>query len=282
MTRHKYNRASQDVGNILSLEHVNVTVPDQGLATFFYVNGLGFTRDPYIDFGPFNVWINVGEQQFHLPTNEPQVLRGHVGVVLPDLDSLVTRLSAIEKRLAGTKFSYKRLKTRVDVTCPWGNRISCYGPGEFGELKLGIPYVELMVPTGTAAGIARFYNDVMLAPATASGGLCTVTIGKGQELRYRETAKEIPAYDGHHIAIYVANFSTPHEMLQKKELITEESDEHQYRFTGIFDPRTGKTLFELEHEVRSLFHPMYARNLTNRNPQQTFFTYVQGRDAFMP
>jgi hypothetical protein len=101
-------------------------------------------------------------------------------------------------------------------------------------------------------------------------------------LRYRETAKEIPAYDGHHIAIYVANFSTPHEMLQKKELITEESDEHQYRFTGIFDPRTGKTLFELEHEVRSLFHPMYARNLTNRNPQQTFFTYVQGRDAFMP
>ena len=52
------------------VEHVNVTVPDQAEATFFYVNGLGFTRDPYIDFGPFNVWINVGAQQFHLPTRD--------------------------------------------------------------------------------------------------------------------------------------------------------------------------------------------------------------------
>lgn len=278
----QFDRTKENVGNIVSMEHVNVTVPDQSLATFFYVSGLGFTRDPYVDFGPVNVWINVGDQQFHLPTNKPQVLRGHVGVVVPNLDDLSQRLSRVAKRLSGSAFSMKALKKRIDVTCPWGNRIRCHGPGEFGNMKLGIPYVELDVPEGTTPGIARFYNEVMLAPASHDRGVCTVSVGRGQALRFRETRAAIPAYDGHHIAIYVSNFSAPHDALVRRKFITEESDDHQYRFTAIFDPKSGEPLFELEHEVRSLFHPMYARNLTNRNPAQSFFTYVRGRDAFVP
>lgn len=282
MAKREFNRASQDVGNIIAMEHVNVTVPDQALATMFYVNGLGFTRDPFVDFGPANVWINVGEQQFHLPTNSPQVLRGHVGVVVPDLDDLSTRLERVSGRLSGTRFGLKRSKQKLDVTCPWGNRIACYGPGKFGQMKLGIPYVEFLVPTGTSDGISRFYNQVMQAPAAARAGLCTVAVGKGQQLRFRETARKLPDYDGHHIAIYVSNFSGPHGILKGRKLITEESDDHQYRFTDIFDPDSGKRLFEIEHEVRSLHHPMYGRRLTNRNPAQSFFNYVQGRDAFVP
>ena len=54
----------EDVGNIISLEHINVQVPDQALATLFYVVGLGLTRDPYLTVGLNNMWINVGEQQF--------------------------------------------------------------------------------------------------------------------------------------------------------------------------------------------------------------------------
>ena len=80
-----YDRAAEDVSNIIAMEHVNITVPDQAIATLFYVNGLGLTRDPYIDFGPSNVWINAGLQQFHLPTKKPQVIRGHVGLVVPCL-----------------------------------------------------------------------------------------------------------------------------------------------------------------------------------------------------
>ena len=37
------DRPSQDVGNILLLEHLNVTVPDQETATTFYVTGLGWS-----------------------------------------------------------------------------------------------------------------------------------------------------------------------------------------------------------------------------------------------
>ncbi len=85
-----YDRRTQDVGNIVTLEHVNVKVPDQTTATAFYVQGMGFTRDPYIMVGIENMWINLGQEQFHLPTGDPQVLRGHMGIVVPDLEALKT------------------------------------------------------------------------------------------------------------------------------------------------------------------------------------------------
>ena len=58
------------------------------------------------------------------------------------------------------------------------------------------------------------------------------------------------------------------------------SDDHQYRFQSIVDPKTGRVLCEIEHEVRSLFHPMYERALVNRNADQSIFSYSKGRDAF--
>ena len=276
-----FNRADDDVGNILGMEHVNVTVPDQTLATYFYVNGMGFTRDPYIDFGPFNVWINVGDQQFHLPTNAPQVIRGHVGVVVPDLDELEQRLSRIGSRLKDTRFAFKRTGKTVSVTCPWGNQIKCYAPGDFGNMKLGIPYIEFNVPVGTCAGIGRFYERVFNCATRLRKTSCEVEVGRGQTLRFRESKREVE-YDGHHIAIYVVNFSAPHSYLKNKGLITEESDAHQYRFDTIIDPKNGKPLFRIEHEVRSLHHPMYDRYLVNRNAGQSFSNYQQGRDAFVP
>ena len=276
-----FDRSIDDVGNILCMEHVNVTVPDQTLATYFYVNGLGFTRDPYIDFGPFNVWINVGSQQFHLPTKEPQVLRGHTGVVVTDLDALEKRLTSVSSRLKDTKFAFSRNRESISVTCPWGNKIKCYAPGKFGNMKLGIPYVEFDVPVGTCPGITRCYEKVLNCTTTLRKTSCEINVGRGQTLRFRETKKKVD-YDGHHIAIYVVNFSEPHSYLNKKNLITEESDAHQYRFLTIIDPKSGKKLFDIEHEVRSLHHPMYERFLVNRNASQTFFNYQQGRDAFVP
>src|SRR5213079_142525 len=84
---------AEDVGNIVSLEHVNTQIPDQSLATLFYIVGLGFTRDPYMNVGLRNMWANVGEQQFHLPTRPPQAIQGHIGLVVPDLDELKERLA---------------------------------------------------------------------------------------------------------------------------------------------------------------------------------------------
>lgn len=274
-----FNRQTEDVGNILALEHVNFTTPDQSLATFFYVNGLGFTRDPYVDFGPFNVWINVGNQQFHLPTGKPQVLRGHVGLYVPDLEGLAQRLDRISRRLTDTRFDYQVRKHHILVTCPWGNKIKC--SVGIQNMRLGMAYVELDVPTENIPGIARFYEQIFGSPVTTGKNTCEVAIGREQALRFKGSRK-LPEYDGHHIAIYTADFSSPYEQLKQRKLITEESDQHQYRFSRIVDPDSGDFLFELEHEVRSLRHPMFSRKLVNRNANQSFFNYVQGRDAYYP
>src|SRR3990172_5701400 len=88
-----YDRRAQDVGNILALEHVNVRVPDQVLATVYYVQGLGPPPAPYLMVDPENMWVSVGQEQFHLPTGGPYLLRGCVGLVVPDLDALTARLA---------------------------------------------------------------------------------------------------------------------------------------------------------------------------------------------
>lgn len=46
ITPEDFDRSAEDPGNIVGLEHVNVQVGDQRLATLFNVTGLGLTRAP--------------------------------------------------------------------------------------------------------------------------------------------------------------------------------------------------------------------------------------------
>jgi catechol 2,3-dioxygenase-like lactoylglutathione lyase family enzyme len=278
-----FDRTLEDLGNIVHLEHVNVRVPDQQLATQFYVAALGLTRDPYLMVGLENMWINIGASQFHLPTNAAQVVRGTTGLVVPDFDEAPARLAAAAERLKGTKYSYTVAADHAEVTCPWGNRIRLHKPGpRFGRMELGMPYVEFPVRQGTADGIARFYREIMDAPAsvTRNGNAVTaVSVGNSQKLIFRETDDQIEPYDGHHVAIYINDFSGPHRKMVERGILSEESNPYQYRFVDITDPESGKVMFELEHEVRCVTHPMYRRPLINRNPAQRQPTYVAGRDA---
>lgn len=285
-TERRFDRSVEDLGNVVMLEHVNTRVPDQRLATLFYVMGLGLTRDPYLMTGIGNMWINAGLSQFHLPSGNPQVVRGVTGLVIPGRAALLERLAAVTDQLAGTKFSFSEAGDHVAATCPWGNRMRVHEPEKrFGRMRLGMPYVMLDVPKGTADGIARFYGEIIGAPArvaeTGGAAAAHVGVGAGQELIYRESDTIEPSFDGHHIAVYLADFSGPWRRLIERGLITEESDQHQYRFQDIVDPATGRVLFTLEHEVRSMRHPLYARPLVNRNPAQTNRTYVSGRDAWV-
>jgi hypothetical protein len=277
----------EDVGNIISLEHVNVQISDQALATLFYVVGLGGTRDPYLNVGLNNMWVNVGEQQFHLPTRKPQVIDGYIGLVVPDLDALEKRLASIADGLKGSKFSYDRKADHLLVTCPWGNRYRCH-PSQpaFGDMTLGMPYVEFLVAAGAMDGILRFYRTVFGAPVTVqsdgAGEFGSVKIGRQQSLLFRETERDLAPYDGHHVAIYVANFSGPYSYLRSRGLISEDVRNHQFRFKDIIDPDNGRQIFALEHEVRSLRHPMYHRPFVNRDAAQSQRDYRRGWDALTP
>lgn len=284
-TRPAFDRRSEDVGNIVEFGHVNVSVPDQQLALAFYVVALGLTRDPYQRTGLDNAWINVGTCQFHLPLGRAQVLRGTTGLVMPDLDALARRLAAAEPLLRGTRFAHQRHGAQIDLSCPWGNRLRVHAPdpARFGRMALGMPYVEVDCAPGAAAGIARFYREVLAAPAAVGederGVFARVPAGLAEALVYRETAHALPPYDGHHVQIAVADFSGVHRRLLERGLVSEESNQSQYRFERIVELDTGAVLATLEHEVRSMRHPMYARPLVNRDPALGNSRYAAGHEA---
>lgn len=273
----RFDPVSQDVGNIVFFEHVNLTIPDQETATDFYVSGLGLTRDPYMTVGADNMWINAGRQQFHLPKGKPQRFRGVIGLAVPDLDALEARLDRIAARLGGTLFAWRREDGHIALTCPWGNRFRAHGAergaGHRAERRAaggrsgppGIPYLEMPVAGGTAAGIAHFYRSILGAPAEVDGASARVTVGPGQRFVFRESDEAEAEYDGHHVAVYAADFSGPYSALAERGRITAVDNASQYRFVDIVAPGTKTPLFALEHEVRSLHHPLYARPLVNRN-----------------
>ena len=190
-----YDRREQDLGNILLLEHVNVRVPDQQAATLFYIAGLGLTRDPYLMVSVENMWANAGQTQFHLPTGKPNVVQGHVELIVPDLDALTEglesgrgagaaldvmpheppvgsrRLASVRQALAGTQFAYEVRDKHVAVTCPWGNQFRCVGPGpEWADITLGIGRVEVPVARGAAALNFVVVRAVGRESASGSGG----------------------------------------------------------------------------------------------------------------
>ena len=278
------DRAAQDVGNIVALEHVNIGIADQRLATVFYVVGLGLTRDPYMRVGADNMWVSIGRSQFHLPTGKPQRVRGTIGIVVPDLAQLALQMAGVAPLLDGTQFAFQAHADRVEATCPWGNRLRCHAPAaEFGARELALAYIEFEVPRGAADGIVRFYREALHAAAVLerrrADAVAAVDVGDGQKLLFRESDEPLAPYDGHHIQIYVADFSGPHRLLSARGLIAGKSAVSEYRFCDIVDPRDGRRLFAVEHEVRSLRHPLYGRALINRNPSQNA-QYVRGHDDF--
>src|SRR5437867_13289863 len=92
-----YDRTTQDVGNLVHLEHYNCCIDDQRLAVLFYVVGLGATRDPYIFLGLENIWLNFGRTQVHMRSRalppKTERLRGTAGFVVPSLGEVKKRLA---------------------------------------------------------------------------------------------------------------------------------------------------------------------------------------------
>jgi hypothetical protein len=288
--------SAQACSNITLLEHVNLTQPDQALATLFYVVGLGLTRDPYMMVGLDNMWINIGRTQMHLPAGKAQRLSGRIHLLVPDLALVERSLMALTPRLAGTAFSLLRRGDVLEVSCPWGNRFVCGQQADAHAQQLGITAVEVDVAAGHAAGIARFYAEVLGAPtrtevSTAGSPMAVVEIAGAlpvaglakvqvhQQLRFVETTRPLPAYDGHHVQIYLADAIGPYERCLALGLITRRASCTDWRFVRIVDPADGRLLHELEHEIRDLAHPLFARPLVNRNPAQRLAGYRAGGDA---
>src|SRR6202011_6061399 len=219
MADKEYDRASEDLGNIVNLGHVNVCVSDQHWATHYYVTGLGLTRDPFLNTGARLMWVNVGMSQFPLPTGDPDILRGiTINVPAPD----ESRFGRIVLGMPYIAF---------DVRPGMVERIARF-------------YREVMGALATVIG-------------NGGGRAARLQVGGKQYWYFRETDKPEQPYDRHHVQIYIANFSGPHRRLKELHLLTREINEHEYRFKDVIDLETGTVLFTVEHEVRSQTHPLY-------------------------
>lgn len=265
-----------EVGGILHLEHVNFPVADYDLAAAFFMAGLGFTRDPYTRADETNMAVNVGLQQFHLPRKQEGTppLHGVIGLITPELDAVKARCDqlAAEGIFDGTPYRYTVSPDYHDIVSPFGVRLRLHPTGSLPFPRvLGLPYVEFDVPAGSAAGIGRFYQQVMQAPVvfSESGGrrAVQVTMGPYQWVRFVETASAGDFDNGpFHIAYFVSRYNAVFDMLQGRGIRTGGGSDQVFFFNDLFDPETGKPAFAFGNEVRSVYHTDFMRPLVNRWP----------------
>lgn len=260
---------SRELGNFTHFEHVNFRVPDHYLATLFFVDGLGLTRDPMRMVGVDNMWVNAGKQQFHLPIGDAVPFAGEVGLTVPKLADARRSLRRVAALLKSTEFAFEEDAGSLRVTSPWGHIIRLHQAGELsGRLPQAIPYVMFWVPEGSAKGICAFYRDVLGVPGRVqkNGRLqkATVNVGVDQHFHFVEKKNlELPEHPNH-IAVYLTCYQTVYAELKRRRLLMEPDRNEQFRFTRMIDPQSGEKLFSFEHEMRSLYHPDFLKPLVNR------------------
>eukprot|EP01135_Chromosphaera_perkinsii_P009644 Nk52_evm94s1810 gene=Nk52_evmTU94s1810 len=296
--------AEQDIGSIVFLEHINLTIDmkDREVASSFYFDGLKFAKDPFFNSAQANrmMWANVGRTQIHIPLNGPrQSFKGTVGIIVDNLHDIRQRLERlINAEGMDISIVLDRSEEEADqlprpsnefltVNCPFGNTFKLYQANNswiYGGLpaELGLAYIEHQVPFGCAVKIGVVYETYFDAPVRycRNGALvtCRVAVGPWQEFVFSESREDKVEYQGHHVCIYVTNFSSSYRKMSKKGLIwnnprfKDKCDtyelalkEKQYRFKDFVCPITNEKVFELEHEVRSLYHPSFMRTLVNRS-----------------
>ncbi|CAJ1945942.1 unnamed protein product [Cylindrotheca closterium] len=191
---------SLDLSGILWMEHINLIVGDLDLAAAFYLDFLGFSRDPTKSF----THLNLGQQQFHLavpktPEESVHTIAGSIGLTVPDLQSVIDRIPQAQEVLQ-EKTQFEILKTNLEegyltLQGPWGNKFHIYDlqhdstyagasssslsqstrkmeqlhdwGGTHGSHRMavrqqpGIRYLELICQKGTSRAIGDFYQQML-------------------------------------------------------------------------------------------------------------------------
>lgn len=259
------NRAVPELGAFVSLDHVNLTVPDHARATAFFIDALGLTRDPFRNVGTRNMWVNIGTHQIHLPLGKPTRFGGEIGLVMPDLAGARSALDKLTATPFGEGVTRRDENGSLAVTGPWGMRLRLFAAGTLPSVyPLALAYVTCDVPKGAAAGIAAFYEQVTLCPVERGASQAIVRVGPDQELRFVEHDAPDLGDQTVHVAVYLTRYNEIYARLKALGVVKEADNGRQFRIDRIVHPQTGAPLYVLEHEMRNLYHPDYRRSLVNR------------------
>ena len=190
----QYDRSAEDLGNIVGLEHVNLLVPDQGLATLFYISGLGLTRDPYLMTSVDNMWVNVGQQP--VPPADRQgaeAARPH-GAGDPRPRPAAEAAGEHEEAARAAPSSPSRSTTTTSRRPARGatSTSSTSRRSASPAWCSACPMSSSTCRRSTAKGIADFYSKVLGTMTSVKDDAAHVSVGYGQELVFRETDKTDP------------------------------------------------------------------------------------------
>ena len=133
-------------------------------------------------------------------------------------------------------------------------------------------YVLFDVPVGTSEGIARFYHEILETGATVKrlegAPAAHVSVGQHQQLIFRECKGRLPKYDGHHVQLYVNNFSGPHAKLRERGGSPPDASEP----TRVITVRLPKSLHESlrteAHEKRTSMNKLCISKLLQMVDEQ--------------
>ena len=176
----QYDRTTQDVGNIVHLEHFNCVIDDQRLAVLFYVVGMGGTRDPYIFTGFENIWLRPEHRRrsftsriaatnaisdIYAMGGRPIMALAIVGMPLEKLP-----VSAIRGILAGGE----SVCASVEIPIAGGHSIDTLEP-IYGLVALGLVHPSKVKKNSTARA-----GDALILGKPLGIGILSAALKKGK------------------------------------------------------------------------------------------------------
>ena len=181
---------------------------------------------------------------------QPQVLRGTTGLVVPDLGALAAAAgrggAAAEGHAASP--SRERDVRRGDLPVGQPHPLPRAGRRASAGSRSACPMSSSTRRAAARDGIARFYQrDPRHAGdlgKDGAGPFARVAVGaRRAACVFRETDRAAAAVRRPpRRRSRCADFSGPHRRLLERGLITEESNQHQYRFEDVVDLDSGEVL----------------------------------------
>ena len=156
------------------LEHLNINSGGLWNTEFeqFYTLGLGFVKD-YRSEKVLNrtrnagglmqslEWRNIGLQQIHFPSDEPQRIDGYISLEYPNINLLKTRLTLYNISYQTTLNEYNENKEEyIQVQCPIGNIYRIYQQLPY----TGNPSINTIIQTNTSIVSSYLSQYTWLGP----------------------------------------------------------------------------------------------------------------------
>eukprot|EP01128_Nolandella_sp_AFSM9_P002673 TRINITY_DN13053_c0_g1_i1.p1 TRINITY_DN13053_c0_g1~~TRINITY_DN13053_c0_g1_i1.p1 ORF type:complete len:274 (+),score=69.00 TRINITY_DN13053_c0_g1_i1:78-899(+) len=250
---------TNEVTNLLLLEHINLSSPSPEEMSSFYVKTCGFVENQQKNEAKTGrtIWIDIGRSsQIHLPfADKPQRIYGKILIAHPS-----------------PPFPYGTTQTD-----PCGNVVQ-FVRGQ----RVGIIGIEVEVDEAVLPAIVQYYRQYFQATISDDGLL---RIGSSQFIRFVPMKSPPLPYTGWHVALYITDFSgtysrlahssshSPdtlvfhqHRFSDKCKTLEEAVAGHQFRARDFPSENVGgnnvgekEVVYQMEHEVRSIAHPAFGR-----------------------